>query len=182
MPRACVLRTVGVAAVLLVLAVAGASAQVSTTEMHEGLLHELSVDRAIYVMHESVSIAYSVTNESGGDIWLEYGCGYVTVALRVLDPDDQPIWIHPSGCLDVIWWDEFLAGEFYAEQQQWNMTDDFTLEPISEPGVYTVQGMLTTYTEPYFHILSLEITIVGAETVVSEEQTTTWSLIKALYQ
>ena len=170
-----------VLAAALLLTTAPTRGQVSSTAMHSGLLHELSTDASIYVMHEPVSIDYSVTNESTGDVWLEYPCQNRPLALKVLDPYGQPVWIFP-GCIDSIWWDLFEVGESYVLQEQWDMVDDFTGEPISEAGIYTVQGILSTYTEPYFYVLSLEITIVDAETLVPEQQAVTWSLIKALYR
>lgn len=173
----------GTAALLAVaLSAAVACGQVTVTEVHEGFRHELAVNSGTFVMYEDVSIDYTVTNESGEPVWMWFPCSGVSIRVVVRDMNDDLMWISPDGCLDAFWDDTLDPGESYERGDTWDMFDYASWWPISEPGIYMVQGMLTAYNDPHAHIVSLPITIVDATTTVPDGDATTWSLIKALYR
>ncbi len=171
------------AAVLAAVALSSvvACGQVTVSEMHEGFLHELTVNKAAFVMYENVSIDYTVTNESGEPVWMAFPCSGVSVRLAVRDMDDELLWCSPSGCLDSFWDDTLDPGESYARADVWDMYD-VAWWPITEPGIYTVQGALEAFADPHAHLVSIPITIVDESTGAPEDEAGSWGLIKALYR
>lgn len=159
-----------------------APAEITVTETHEGFVHELTVDKPAYVMHEDVAIDYTVTNESGEPVWMSFPCDGIAIRLVVRDVNDDLLWISPDGCLDSFWDDTLGPGESYEGADVWDMFDYVASWPITESGIYTVQGILTAYNDPHAHAVSLPITIVDEATAVPASELMTWSLIKALYR
>lgn len=172
------LLTLGVALV----AATSAGSQVMVAEMHEGLLHELTVSKTAYVMYEDVSIEYVVTNQSGEPVWMWFPCSGIAIRIVVRDMHDELMWVSPDGCLDAFWDDILDAGQSYERADTWDMFDYVAWWPITESGIYTVQGVLTAYNDPHAYVVSLPITIVDESTVVPETEERSWTTIKALYR
>jgi len=158
------------------------AAQVSISEEHEGFVHELTADKAVYAMYEDVAIDYTVTNVSGVPVWMSFPCEGIAVRIGVVDAGGAPLWYSPSWCLDSFWYDTLAPGDAYGWTDSWDMVDYMTWLPITEPGVYTVQGCLEAYNDSLAHIVSLPITIMDDTTAVPESGEASWSTIKALYR
>jgi hypothetical protein len=174
--------TAVVAAIALLAMPALSSAQNAVSEEHNGLLHELQTNAAMYWMHEPVEITYSVTNVSPDSILLGFSCGYHAVFIWIYDPSMTWIWVDPVGCLDVMWGDTLHVGESYSKNPTWHMWNYDIHDFVDEPGVYTIEGELHTWLPDYYYSVSVPIQILDPAAMVGDQLPSTWSAIKALYR
>ena len=166
-----------VAMVLAILQIAASANTVSAE--HEGLLHVLSTDEYMYVLHDSVFISYSVTNVSGDTMHILLPLVNCPIWIEVYRPSGTLVWSDPPGCVDEEGWATLLPGESFSRQPIWDMTVGATGNPIQNPGLYTVEGSIAAY-DPIAFAVELQIEILDPTSVPEENAPRTWTMIKAM--
>jgi len=178
-------RVFAVLGVLLVLAPwTTLSAANYNEEEYGGLLHRIETDSYQYELGDSVQISYSVTNPGDETVYFHVYVVSWPLWTRVLSPGDSlEIWVNPAAYYPMDGWVTLPSGESLLTQPTWDMVNAYTGQPITQLGVYTVEGELYA-TDPAFRFaVGVPIQVVEPQTGIHEPQDsvpTTWGAVKAL--
>ena len=155
--------------------------------IHNGLLHYIETDAAMYWMHGPVDISYSITNVTEDSIGLTFSCmhGGIDYQLwvRIYPPDGPIAWADPPGCYYPGWYGVLGPGESYSRETTWDMWNMIHEHYITQPGMWRIRGSDFIVSPPeYHHWVDVEIEILDPATGMEEGPPRTWSVIKALYR
>ena len=155
--------------------------------VHNGLLHHIETDAAMYWMYGSVEIAYSITNVTAETLRLGFTClestgVYRELGVRIYPPSGPCVWADPPGCYWIVWYDELAPGASFSMAPIWDMTDDDTGHYVSQAGVYRIKGSDFIDDPEYNYSVTVEVELLDPSTGAPEQSPTAWSTIKALYR
>ena len=165
----------------------GSASGSESSVLHNGLLHHIVADAEMYWMHGLVEITYSITNATAGTISLSFTCMesvavYRELGVRIYPPSGPCVWADPPGCYWILWNDQLAPGESFSMSTTWDMTDDDTGEPVSQPGIYRVKGSDFISDPEYSYWVTTEIELLDPSTGAPEQSAVAWGTIKALYR
>jgi len=150
---------------------------------HNGLLHTLQTDKAIYVVGELVEVCYTVQNTTSVALQVDQpNCGCPLWVAIYAEPDSL-VWCRPCGCADEYCSDLLEPGEFHILEFTWDMENYWTGELTESRGMHRVNGRLHAYPDEFDYALDLDIAILDAATSAPETGASgSWSVIKSLYR
>ncbi|MCK4409599.1 MAG: hypothetical protein KAW67_05910 [Candidatus Eisenbacteria sp.] len=169
---------IAVAAVAMAALCCVAAANMVSAE-HEGLLHVLQTDQYQYVLHDSVSISYTVTNVSGDTMYILFSLVGCPLWNMVYSPGHSLVWSDPMGCVDEAGWRTLVPDESLCRYSIWDMTVGATGNPISHPGLWIVESHIAAY-DPLAFGVDLLIEILDPTSVPEDALPKTWTSIKAM--